>query len=258
MTKNTIAINDSPTNDAKSINKYLLENLSTDYDIVFNSLHGKLFHIHQTMKPKLVVWSASQYTQEFHDYITEHQNDTTIILLIDIPISQQDLIDFIKNSNVNIILNTRTQVQIESMAQYDRLYEDDVFFNKSQERNDKTLVLLSQADEKNQKINELCYPTTNHKIVVAGNPEFDSPVNLGVYNLPDLAFMLNRFKNLIDIEGNAILPAQACEIPCIDTNGNLKQNFKNNVFIQPVDNLQELTYKYFVNQNILPFIRNKI
>ena len=34
MTKNTIAINDSPTNDAKSINKYLLENLSTDYDIV--------------------------------------------------------------------------------------------------------------------------------------------------------------------------------------------------------------------------------
>ena len=70
--------------------------------------------------------------------------------------------------------------------------------------------------------------------------------------------MLNKFKNVIDIEGNNILPAQACEVPCIDTNGDLKQNFKNNVFIQPVDNLKELTYKYFVNQNILPFIRNKV
>jgi hypothetical protein len=258
MTKNTIVINDSPTNDAKSINKYLLESLSTDYDIVFNSLHGRLFHIHQTMKPKLLIWSASQYTQEFHDYITEHQNDTCIILLIDIAINQKDLVDFIKNSNVTIILNTQTQVQIDNIAQYARLYEDDLFFSTSQERNDKTLVLLSKENENNQKINELCYPNTNHKIVAVGNPEFDSPINLGIYNLPDLAFMLNKFKNVIDIEGNNILPAQACEVPCIDTNGDLKQNFKNNVFIQPVDNLKELTYKYFVNQNILPFIRNKV
>ena len=258
MRKNTIVINDSPTNDTKSINKYLLENLSTDYDIVFNSLHGKLFHIHQTMKPKLVVWSASQYTQEFHDYITEHQNDTSIMLLIDIPIGQKDLVDFIKRSNVKIILNTQTQVQIDSIAQYDRLYEDDVFFDTSQERNDKTLVLLSSENTKNEKVNELCYPNTSHKIVAVGNPEFDSPVNLGIYNLPDLALMLNKFKNVIDIDGNTVLPAQACEIPCIETNGDLKQNFINNVFIQPVDNLQELTYKYFVNQNILPFIRNQV
>lgn len=258
MKKNTIVINDAPSNDVKSINKCLIDNLSTDYDIVFSSLHGKLFHIHQTMKPKLVVWSATQYTQEFHDYVTEHQNDTCIVLLIDIPIKQTDLLNFIKNSNVHIILNTLTQVQMDSIAQYDMLYEDSVFFDSEKKRNDKTVVLLSGNNENNKKIYDLCYPNTGHKIVAVGNPEFDSPVNLGVYNLPDLAVILNSFKNAIDIDGNLRLPAQACSIPCIDTNGDLKQNFKNNVFVEPVDNLQELTYKYFVNQNILPFIRNKV
>ena len=188
----------------------------------------------------------------------EYQKDVCILLLVDTSIDQPDLLDFINNSNVKVILNTQTKVHIDNIAQYDRLYEDDVFANTSEERNDKTLILLSSNNEKNKDIEELCYPNTNYKIVTVGNPEFDSPVNLGVYNLPDLALMLNKFKSVIDIDGNCVLASQACGIPCIDTNGNLKENFQNNVFTKPVDNLQELTFKYFVNQNILPFIRNKI
>jgi len=257
MTKTKIAIHDSSSNDSKAINRQLLENLSEDYDIVFSKLHGRLFHLHQTMKPKLLLWSSSEYTQEFHDYIVEHQKDTCIILLVDYPIDQSDLVNFLQQSNVNIVLNKRTETNVKTIAEYDTLYEDSIFFDTGSDRLDKTLVLLSPDNKDNEIIKEICYPNTNHKIVAVGNPEFDSPINLGIYNLPDLAFMFNRFKSVIDVTGNAVLPAQACSAPCIDTT-NLKNNFTNNVYIQPIDNINELTFKYFAEKNIIPFIRNKV
>lgn len=253
-----ILINNGQNNCCKAINQQLLQNLSVDYDLVFNPLHGKLFHAHQTLKPKMVVWSLSEYTQEFHDYITEHHKDVIILLLVDVPIKQKELIDFIKSTNVKIILNETTGIELNNIAKYSELYEDSIFFDKKKERNDKTIAILSGNNEENHILHTVTYPDADNKIIAMGNPQFDSPINLGLFNLPDLANILNTFKSVIDITGKFKLASQACQIPYISLDGDLKENLENNVYVKPVDNLDELSYKYFVNKNILPFIRKTI
>lgn len=256
--KTTILINNGKHNCCKAINKYLLANLAVEYNIAFNVLHGQLFHLHQTLKPKMVIWSMSEYTQEFHDYIVEHSKDVVILLLADIPVNQTELINFIKNTNVKIILDQSTGTDLTSMAEYTELYEDGIFFDKKQKRNDKIIAILSGNNEDNHILHDVIYPETDHKIVAMGNSQFDSPINLGVFNLPDLADILNTFKSVIDLTGKFRLASQACNIPHIDIQGDLKHNLANNIYTKSLENLDELSYKYFVNKNILPFIRNVI
>ena len=249
--RKTILLNDGMNSVCKSFNKAIIDNLRDSCDIVFGKFHSRLFHTQQTTKPILTVWSTSEYTQEFHDYLMEYGNTVTIILVVDSIVNQPELIEFLNNSNIKIVSDSRLGMKFKNtLGEYADLYEDSVFYNMRQERNDKTLAILSASDEKNEKLKQLIYPKTSDKIVALGNPRFDSPVNLGLFNNPDLARMFNQFSKVLDLSENYRLEAQACNIPYFSIDKDIPET--------NIENLSEHTYKNFVEKNILPFIRTKI
>jgi len=257
MTK-TILINDAKSNAAKSINKYLLEHFGqdSDYVVLFNVFHQKLYQAHQTKKPNIVVWALSEYTQEIHDYIVEFSSLVKIILLIDTTIIQPDIIQFLNQSNVKIILDKKTKSKLNNpIAEYDQLYEDSLFFDQKKERNNKTLILLSKNNTKNLETIKL--PTEIKEVynmVAIGNPEYDSPINLGVFHYAELGEILSDFSAVIDLDNEYRLECQACSIPYVRIDDDF--DISNISSFEPdVDNINECTYKYFVNNNIIPFIR---
>ena len=257
--KKTIVLNDGINSCCKSINKYIIENLKEECDIIFSKCHGKIFHIQQTHKPKLALWSASEYTQEFHDYISEYHSDITILLIVDIVVNNSQVVDFLNKTNVKIIQDSRCESGFQNIiAKYDNLYEDSVFVNTNENRNDKILAILSGEDSANEKLKAFLYPNNqNKKIVAVGNPRFDSLVNLGIFNSPDLAFILNRFQSVLDLSGKYRLESQACNIPYLDVS-DIGKSIEDNVVLPEIANLPELTYKNFVSNHLLQYIRSKI
>lgn len=258
--KTNIILNDGSNNCCKSINRYLIENLKENFDIVFNKCHGKLLHLQQTLKPKLILWSASEYTQEFHDYITDYHDQASIILIVDVKIDNDQLVNFLNQTQIKIIQNSRYESGLKNIiAKYDHLYEDAIFNNTDETRNDKILAILSHDNEVNQKLNDFIYPvyTGKEKVVALGNPQFKAGVNLGIFNAPDLAFILNRFSAVLDLSEKYRLEAQACNIPYLNTD-NIADAIENKTEIPKVPNLSELTYKNFVYNTLLPYIRSKI
>ena len=256
--KKTILINDARSNSAKSINRYLLQEFGTDteYDVLFNIFHQKLYHVHQTKKPNIVIWAISEYTQEIHDYIVEFSSTVKIILLVDTPITQTDLIQFLNKSNVNIILDKKTQYEFSNpIATYDRLYEDSLFFNQNKDKNGKTLILLSRDNDKNLEIINLPKEIeTVYNVVAIGNPAYESTINLGLFNYGELGQILSDFSVVVDIDNDYSLECQACGIPSavIDKDFDITDITS---FKPETEDIDQYTYKNFVNNNIIPFIR---
>jgi len=256
--KKTILINDARSNAAKSINKYLIEEFAPDdnYDVLFNVFHQKLYHAHQTKKPDVVVWAISEYTQEIHDYIVEFSSTIKIILLVDTPITQADLIKFLNQSNVNIILNTNTKYEFSNpIATYDKLYEDSLFFNRNKDKNNKTLILLSSDNEKNLEIINLPKEIDKvYNIIAIGNPYYESNINLGLYNYAELGDILSDFSVVVDIDNTYNLECQACGVASalIDKDFDITNITR---FNPEIEDIEQYTYKNFVTNNIIPFIR---
>ena len=101
-----------------------------------------------------------------------------------------------------------------TILSYGRMYDDEVYHaSDNAERNDKIVALLSTDNDKNHRmLDKIIYPNNkhDHKIVVVNNPEFDSPVNVGIFNYYDLAFIFNTFNGVLDIDQAFQLEAQAC------------------------------------------------
>lgn len=256
--KKTILINDARSNAAKSINKYLLEEFGKDkdYDVLFNIFHQKLYHVHQTKRPNVVVWAISEYTQEIHDYIIEFSSTVRIILLVDTPITQADLIQFLNQSNVNIILDKKTKYEFSNpIATYDKLYEDSLFFNQNKDKNDKTLILLSKDNDKNLEIINLPKEIKEvYNIVAIGNPAYESTINLGLFQYADLGNILSDFSVVVDIDNEYSLECQACGVrsAIIDKDFDITNITS---FKPETEDIDQCTYNNFVNNNIIPFIR---
>lgn len=256
--KKTILINDARSNAAKSINKYLLEEFGPDenYDVLFNVFHQKLYHVHQTKKPDIVVWAISEYTQEIHDYIVEFSSFVRIILLVDTPVTQNDLIAFLNQSNVHIILDTTTNYELSNLvAKYDKLYEDSLFFNQEKQKNNKTLILLSRDNKKNLEVINLPKEIKEvYNIVAIGNSNYESTINLGLFNYAQLGGILSDFSIVVDIDNEYSLECQACGIPSAVVDKDL--DITNITSFKPeIEDINKYTYKNFVNNNIIPFIR---
>ena len=109
-------------------------------------------------------------------------------------------------------------------------------------------------------LDEIIYPNNkhDHKVVVVNNPEYDSPVNVGVFNYYDLAFILKTFDKVIDIDKIFQLESQACGIKYLDIgNEDILDTINNNKYSQDIDNLSEHTYNHFVKEEFLPYLIRK-
>tara|TARA_B100001778_G_scaffold18865_1_gene14153 strand:+ start:5217 stop:6008 length:792 start_codon:yes stop_codon:yes gene_type:complete len=261
----TIASHDGQNNVIKAINKYLIQNIRTrdDVQMLFASLHGKLFAMYNEHKPNYVIWPVSEYTQEVQDFIAEYTVGVKVILIIDTEIPQQELDQYF-NSRDNmafIVDETITKEYRNTITKYGRMYDDDVYHASDLERNDKIVALLSTDNDKNRRmLDEIIYPNNkhDHKVVVVNNPEYDSPVNVGVFNYYDLAFILKTFDKVIDIDKIFQLESQACGIKYLDIgNEDILDTINNNKYSQDIDNLSEHTYNHFVKEEFLPYLIRK-
>jgi hypothetical protein len=254
-----ILLHNGNNNIIKAINKYLVKNLDTDKtQILFNSWHGQLCSVYQTYKPEMVFWCASEYSQEFQDFITEYHNSTKIFLIVDVEIMQESLNNFLNTiDNVKIIKNAKFNTHYKNtIAEYSDLYDHEIFFDKNLSRNDKTVVILSPNNERNHMLlDDVLYPKNKHPIVVVNNPDFDSVVNLGLINYNDLSFIMNTYSRVIDLDNLFTLEASACNIDSIDiTDKDINAALDNNITHSKINDLNNHTYEVFVQQKILPHI----
>lgn len=252
-----VLLHDGQNNVIKGINKYLIKEISERPEdrIIFNRTHGSLFAIYQKHKPNVVFLQASEYSQETQDFISDHHKSTNINLLVDIQIDNDNLNNFLNNTNVNIIKNKFVQTNyLNTIAVYDRLYDDEIFFDKRQKRNNKTLAILSRDNSRNDILTEFLYPNADYQILAMNNPSFRSPVNVGLFNYVDLGEILNTFDKLIDIDDLFVSEAQACNINSYEFSNNresLKQALENSIFKQKQEDISSSTYKSFVTKELI-------
>lgn len=256
--KKIILLHDASSQTSKNINKSIIDSTYESYDTIHNNIHGNLFNIYQQYRPAYVFLNASEYTQEFQDFLMEHSSDTNIFLWIENNIDNQQLIEFWNSRQIKIISSTEYKhFYTNCIATYNKMYNEAIFNNQELDRNNKIAVMLSADNTKNSIIQEILYPNNfGRRVVVFNNPEFQSPVNLGILNALDLSVVLNSFDAFIDIDQQLYLEAQACRIKYYDIETmNPKEAILNNKFKTLDANLEDYTYIKFTKEQILPHIK---
>lgn len=258
---NSVLINDAPTVISKNFTTHIMSSLDENHrkKIHVNQWAGHLFNTYQKQKRKLLIWTTSAYNQELHNFIIEYSNECKIILIEDIEIQQNELVEFI-NNNQQIYLISKKKIWKNIIAQYDYIYDHNLFYNKNLSRNNKYIVLLSSDNNINHsRLDPIVYPAMNLPIVAVGNPDFDSIINLGSCKYTDLPDIFNEFSYVIDLNHTYTLEATACNIPIIDTTIDLKQAIDENKYIELDKTLiMNNTYQKFVENHIINFIKDNI
>lgn len=256
--KKTILLHDASNQTSKNINQSIIDSTYTTHNIIFNTVHGNLFNIYQQHKPEYIFLHTSEYTQEFQDFLMDHSDDSNIFLFVENEIDNHSLIEFWNSRRIKIIANTKYKNHYTNcITTYEKMYNEKIFRNRALARNDKIAVILSAENSNNNAIQEILYPNNfGRKIVVFNNPEFQSPVNLGMLNAPDLSIVLNSFDALIDVDQQLYLEAQACNINYYDIETiHPKEAVMNNNFKKLNVNLDNYTYTKFTTEQILPNIK---
>lgn len=234
-----------------------LSQKSDSVKCVFTSLHGVIFDASEEVGPDYILLTLNEYTQEFHDFLS--QTNKNVILCIDgmPPGNTDDVIKFLAHKkNITFLSNiSLEQFSIDNLITYDKLYDDNVFYLKGNTtKNNKIGIMLSRDNIVNDKIKNLLYPNVNTKqIVCLNNPGFNHVTNLGILTDSDLAEILNTFDAIIDLDDQFELEAAACSCNVYD-NDTIADKLELMVFKKFSGDLAKHTFKYFVNDKLLPLL----
>ena len=230
----------------KSVNS-----MSPKIDPYITSLHDNIFDIVAEIDPKTVILSAEEYTQEFHDFVSE--TDKQVLLHFNKRNDEniQNVINFLDTkSNIKYISSSKnTLIKDDKKIQYEALYDSDIYYNRNQQRNDKIAVILSD-NETNKKIEHLMYPNNKYQLLCFNNINFDYPENLGSLSDFDMANVLNEFKAVLDLTDEFKLEAKACGCPYIDKN-DIEENLSQLKYENLDMNLEDSSFNHFINNILL-------
>lgn len=245
----------SDENSYKSFIRSLIKNNNDEnLQLIGNSLHNVLFDTHHKTKPDIFILPSNEYTQEFHDYITEYHNNTKIFIFANNLVVNTKIINFWNSANITVISKAEwfPEQSPEKCLSYESLYDDDIYKNLNKPRNNKIAVYLSSDDEKNNSLlYEVLYPKTNLPLVLFNSPTFKNNQNVGMLTSEDSCRVLNTFSKLIDIDNRFYLEASACGIDILENGENIKEIINNNILkqIKPYENK---SYSSFVKETFLP------
>ena len=219
MTK-TLLLHHGGNNNYRCFCRNLLKYQGNQYNINLQILHGNLFAVFNSIKPHVVFLPTAEYTQEFHDFITEYYQQTQIVLLIDREVNQEPLIKFWADTRTKLVIDGKYVANYNKHTQisYQNLYDSDIFNNQMLERNGKIATLLSDNNDYNHNIlDNLLYPANSKStLVLFNNPTFKHPQNVGIFNAPDLNVIFNTFSYVIDMDDKFTVEAAICDIPSLD------------------------------------------
>lgn len=258
---NKVLIQDGKSYISKCINKFLIQLMDHQKTtLLFHRFNGQLMHVYQTHKPNQVIWPISEYSQEIHDFISEYRECEVLLLMDAILNSEVDMDSFFNQCpNVKVVAQeSHSSPYINCVAKYDRHYDSDTYsFLNNSTRNNKTLAILSIDNEKNKILDPIIYPNTNNPIVAINNPDFVSPINVGIASPEHLSFMLNEYSSVIDLSNNYELECSACKINYIDYSTDIVEAYNNSIFTDPIENLENKSYEYLVKTRILSLIKGQ-
>lgn len=259
MTK-TLLLHHGGNNNYRCFCRNLLKYQGDKYNANLQILHGNLFAAFNSIKPHIIFLPTSEYTQEFHDFITEYNQQAKIVLLIDREVNQEQLIKFWTDTRTKLVIDGKYAAHYDKHTQinYQNLYDSDIFNNQTLERNGKIATLLSDNNDYNHKILEnLLYPANpKSTLVLFNNPAFKHPQNVGIFNAPDLNFIFNTFSYVIDLDNKFVIESVVCNIPSLDlekiTDINNPLSYMNKSI--SIRDTQKHSYSFFVKETLIPFL----
>ena len=226
-------------------------------DINTQNLHNNIFDLTYIYKPDILLYPINEYTQEIHNFIVSHK--ISCVLFIDTTIPQDDLLTVLqKHDHIKFIVNKNTNYQLTNSIWYDQLYDDNIFRKLDNiERNNKIAVSLSYNNDVNhQYLDQYIIPNHyQYPIVLFNNPEFKHPQNIGIYNEPDLNYVLNSFSYFVDMDKEFEVEASVSQIKLLDHTTNLSVDSA----VEPIPDAKLQSYKIseFVSNILIPFLGTK-
>lgn len=225
-------------------------------NVVIENTHNRLFDLAHIIKPQILLYPISEYTQETHNFIGTKGKNILPVLYVDIEVSQTDLLSFLENqTNAKFIIDNRTHTKLKNSISYDILYDDSIFYTLNNiDRNGKIAVSLSSNNEINHKyLDNFIFPNKQDiPIVLFNNPEFKHPQNIGIFNEPDLNFILNTYSYFIDMDDEFSIESAVCRISVLDKDSLL--NIKSVVHKHKAEDLPNYKCSHIVSTRILPFL----
>jgi hypothetical protein len=226
-----------------------------------DNLHNKIFDISYVKKPSILLFPISEYTQEIHTFISEKHRSIKPLIVIDKQVSQIEILGFLdREASSKFIIDSQTKYTLPSSISYEYLYDDLIFHKLDNiDRNNKIAVSLSADNEKNHKyLDQHLFPTNSRipGLVLFNNPEFKHPQNIGIYNEPDLNFILNTYSYYVDMDDDFGIEAEACQIKQINKEQALDECIKNQSWDTKYSghNFEEYKCSSFISNKLLPFL----
>lgn len=253
-----ILIHNGGNRQYRSIVRYMNSVVSTTYQTQSANLHNNIFDTTYIYKPNILLFPFAEYTQEIHNFVEVNHNNIMIVLYMDIEVSDSRLLSYLQNTNCHYIVKNNSVNLNKNMISFDYLYDDSVYkIIPEIERNNKIAIGLSNNNEINQKIlTQFLYPNLcQYELVLFNNPEFKHPQNIGIYNEPDLNYVLNSFSCFVDLDEDFALEAAATKIPWIGT----KENFIEDIATTKLENNKFYQYdeykaSSFISEKMLPYL----
>jgi hypothetical protein len=254
----TILIHHSNEQEYNSIVHNLYDHKDS-LQIILANVNRNLFDIYNKSKPNIVMFPASDYSQEIHDFISEYSRSVKIIVVANIKIDNQTILNFLDDNSVWLVGKKNNIISEKILSKslvYDNLYNSKIYSHMANNsRNDKIAVILSHNDDDNMKfLVNILYPKTKEKLCLFNSNTFKHPQNLGYLSQADINLVLNTFSKLIDIADSYSIEAQICGIENIEVSDSLLDNIHSGTTKPKIENTDTLSYSYFITNYLLKII----
>lgn len=232
----------------------ILNGLSQETDLTVASLHNNIFDTVHLNQIDNIILPIHEYSQEFHYFIEQNHSTKNIILFLGTA-QHAEIQKYCKSLEIKMI-KQNFDILSQPYIVYNALYDDGVFYNSQNKRNNKTLVILSQDNNKNKKILDgHLYPNNNTPICLINNPEYDSTQNIGIAYQSDLSSMLNTYDCLIDLDDIFRLEAQACGIKNMKVLEDLSKTLETKEYHTNKPDLQNYASSFFAKNNLVSLMK---
>lgn len=186
--------------------------------------HNRIYDLYYVFQPKNILLQIEEYSNEFHTFSHDSSINTNIFLSIENNKINFDtylqILQQIKNTKIKIIAPDafikfleEKNIPTTNVIEYHNLYNKNIFFNTSSNRNNKILCILSMDSNCLSKIEKYLYPKSKLPIVMVNNPEIKHDQNIGLLFDSDMCEALNTFGSIIDFTESYDAEIKICGIP---------------------------------------------
>jgi len=233
----------------------ILNALDKECKLTITKLHEHIFDYMHLNPVENLLLPIQEYTQEFHSFVESNHLKMNIFLYFG-SMRHKQLEEYSSQNNIFTII--KSPEDTENFITFSKLYDNIIFNIKNKTRSKKTLVILSRDNNKNKNIfdNKL-YPHQKLSVCLINNPEYKHPQNIGIATQNEIAELLNSYNNLLDIDNEFELEAQACGINNLVYMDSIEHTINHPVYKEQTKDVYLNSAEYFVKTKLLSKMKGK-